>query len=114
MSKENNWYQEVPFAITVSDTQGNILLMNDRSLKTFEKYGGGALIGQSLFNCHPEPASEKLRNMLTDHSINAYTIEKEDLKKMIYQSPWFENGEFAGYVELSLVLPNDMPHFIRK
>lgn len=111
---ENNWYKELPFAITVSDKEGNILLMNDRSVKTFEKYGGAALIGQSLFNCHPGPASDKLRKMLEDHNVNAYTIEKEGVKKMIYQSPWFKDGEFAGYVELSLMLPVEMPHFVRK
>jgi hypothetical protein len=109
-----NWAKETPFAITVSDKDGNILLMNDKSVKTFEKYGGINLIGASLFNCHPPMASNKLRDMLVNHNINAYTIEKEGLKKMIYQSPWFENGEFMGYIELSLVLPNDMPHFVRK
>jgi len=107
------WAQELPFAITVSDQHGNILLMNDKSVKTFEKYGGLNLIGASLFDCHPAPAREKLKDMLVNHQVNAYTIEKEGLKKMIYQSPWFENGEFAGYVELSLVLPQDMPHFVR-
>lgn len=111
---ENNWFKELPFAITVSDKDGNILQMNDRSVKTFEKYGGAALIGQSLFNCHHGPAAEKLQQMLLEHNVNAYTIEKEGLRKMIYQSPWFENGEFAGYVELSLVLPDVMPHFVRK
>lgn len=111
---ENNWFQELPFAITVSDKEGNILLMNDRSIKTFEKYGGAQLIGKSLFDCHPKPAADKLRSMLQNNNINAYTIEKEGQKKLIYQSPWFENGEFAGYVELSLVLPSEMPHFVRK
>ena len=28
--------------------------------------------------------------------------------------PVFENGEFKGYIELSLVLPEVMPHFVRK
>ncbi|MBN2669153.1 MAG: hypothetical protein JXR60_07980 [Bacteroidales bacterium] len=109
-----NWYQELPFAITVSDAEGNILIMNDSSVKTFEKYGGLPLIGLSLFNCHPPAASKKLSGMLESHEINAYTIEKNGLKKMIYQSPWFENGVFMGYVELSLVLPKEMPHFVRQ
>ncbi|MDD2576134.1 MAG: diguanylate cyclase, partial [Bacteroidales bacterium] len=44
---------------------------------------------------------------------NAYTIEKEGLKKLIYQTPWYENGEFGGLVEFSIVIPMDMPHFVR-
>ena len=44
---------------------------------------------------------------------NVYTIEKNGIKKLIYQSPWFENGEMKGLVELSLEIPFEMPHFIR-
>ncbi len=114
MDSNPKWYQETPFAITVSDAEGNILLMNDKSVLTNEKYGGVALLGQSLFGCHPEAANQKIREMLKSHQVNAYTIEKEGVKKLIYQSPWFENGQFAGLVELSLVLPQEMPHFVRK
>ncbi len=110
----HNWPNETPFAITVSDKNGDILFMNNRSVATFEKYGGKELIGKSLFDCHPQAASDKLRDMLQGQYVNAYTIEKEGVKKLIYQSPWFENGEFAGYVEFSLILPSEMPHFVRK
>jgi len=33
---------------------------------------------------------------------------------MIYQTAWRENGEFAGPVENSMVIPEDMPHYIRQ
>ena len=52
--------------------------------------------------------------MLKNHNLNAYTIEKNGVKKLVYQSPWFENGEFAGYIELSMELPAEMPHFVRQ
>ncbi len=45
--------------------------------------------------------------------LNAYTIEKNGVRKLIYQSPWYRGGEFAGYIELSLPVPADMPHFDR-
>ncbi|HPE99845.1 MAG: PAS domain-containing protein [Bacteroidales bacterium] len=109
-----NWYDELPFAITVSDKEGKIIFMNNRSASTFEKYGGRDLLGKSLFGCHPPQASEKIREMLESHETNAYTIDKNGQKKLIYQSPWYENGEFAGLIELSLVLPENMPHFVRK
>ena len=44
---------------------------------------------------------------------NIYTIEKKGIKKLIYQAPWFQDGQLAGLVELSLEIPFDMPHFLR-
>jgi hypothetical protein len=46
--------------------------------------------------------------------VNAYTIEKNGKKKMIYQTPWYSNGKYSGLVEISLPLPEELPHFIRK
>ncbi len=103
--------KEVPFAVTICDREGKILEMNDRSKQTFASHGD--IIGHSLFDCHHGPAEEKLRGLLQNHNINAYTISKNGQRKLIYQTPWYENGQFAGYVELSLVLPDEMPHYIR-
>ncbi|MGM9806336.1 MAG: PAS domain-containing protein [Candidatus Aphodosoma sp.] len=101
-----------PFAITICDREGNILDMNDRSKQTYQSYGD--IIGRSLFECHPPHAAEILKGLLANHNVNAYTIEKEGVHKLIYQSPWFdEKGEFGGYVELSLVIPAEMPHYVR-
>jgi len=44
---------------------------------------------------------------------NIYTVEKDGIKKLIYQSPWFNDGQYAGFVELSLEVPFEMPHFVR-
>ena len=44
---------------------------------------------------------------------NVYTIEKNGLKKLIYQSPWYQNGAYAGFIELSLEIPFELPHFVR-
>lgn len=105
--------KELPFAVTVCNTEGFILYMNDRSIKTFEKYGGASLVGKSLFDYHPPLASDKLRFLLSTGTSNAYTIAKNGIRKMIYQSPWYKDGKFAGLVELSLEIPVEMPHFIR-
>lgn len=45
--------------------------------------------------------------------INSYTIEKGGAKKLIYQAPWYENGRYRGLVEVSLPLPDTLPHFVR-
>ncbi len=41
------------------------------------------------------------------------TIEKQGIKKLIYQSPWYVDGRYGGFVELSLEIPAVMPHFVR-
>jgi transcriptional regulator with PAS, ATPase and Fis domain len=107
------WSQEFGAAVTVCDTQGVVLYMNDRADKTFERDGGASLVGKSLLDCHPEPARSKLVALLKEQRRNAYTIEKNGIKKLIYQAPWYKDGQFAGLVELSLEVPFEMPHFIR-
>jgi len=110
---EYEWIKEIPAAITVCDAQGIVLEMNDKAAKTFEKDGGGKLIGSNLLDCHPDPANAKVELLLAAHEKNVYTIEKNGVKKLIYQSPWYRNGEYAGFVEISLEIPFEMPHFIR-
>ena len=110
----NEWIKEFNASITVSDKNGTILEMNDKSCKIFEKDGGRDLIGTSLFDCHPEDANIKIRQLLANKETNIYTIEKNGVKKLIYQAPWFVNSELKGLVELSLEIPFDMPHFLRK
>jgi len=109
----DGWAQELGAAITVCDREGRILDMNDRSAKTFEKDGGRGLFGKNVLDCHPEPARTKLSGMLSSGKSNCYTIEKKGIRKLIYQAPWFEKGQYRGFVELSLEIPEKMPHFVR-
>ena len=110
---ELEWVKEFPAAVTVCDEDGIILEMNDRSARTFEKDGGRKLIGSNMLDCHPEPARTKTERLLAAREKNVYTIEKNGIKKLIYQSPWYFNGSYAGFVELSLEIPFELPHFIR-
>lgn len=107
------WTNEANISITVCDKNLNILEMNQKAIETFAKYGGEALIGKNLNNCHPEEANKKIAHMLDTKSLSAYTIQKNGERKLIYQAPWFQNGEHMGIVELSLPLPPNMPHFNR-
>jgi transcriptional regulator with PAS, ATPase and Fis domain len=113
MKNELKWAAELPVAITVCDKDGIIIYMNEKSKKTFAKDGGALLIGKNLYDCHPEPAKSTLKGMMEQQKSNSYTIEKNGIKKLINQTPWFENGEYKGFVELSLEIPFDMPHFVR-
>jgi transcriptional regulator with PAS, ATPase and Fis domain len=108
-----NWISECPAAITVCDAEGTIVAMNDKSAAVFANDGGRELIGQSVFDCHSEASRIKLHELLETGEINVYTIEKNGVKKLIYQFPWREAGKVAGLVEFSMEIPFDMPHFIR-
>jgi hypothetical protein len=110
---EHEWMKEFPAAITVCDPGGILLEMNDRAAKTFEKDGGYSLLGKNMLDCHPEPARTKTDRLLAARAKNVYTIEKNGVKKLIYQSPWFRKGRYAGFVELSLEIPVELPHFVR-
>ena len=110
---DSNWTKSFPGSITVCDTEGIILEMNDRSVHMFREEGGADLIGTNVLECHPEPARSKLREMLETQRDHVYTIEKKGRKKLIYQTPWYQGGAYAGFVEMVLDLPDDMPYFVR-
>ena len=110
----NSWLDEDGAAITICDLEGIIVYMNERSKKSFTKYDdSGVTIGSSLIECHPEPSRTKLRSMLKEPQTNVYTIEKKGIKKLIRQSPWYNEGVFSGVVEISFEIPFEMPHYIR-
>jgi transcriptional regulator with PAS, ATPase and Fis domain len=108
-----NWEKEFPAAITVTNNENKIIYMNERSLQVFEKDGGSKLLGANLFECHSAPSNEIIEEIISSKKTNVYTIEKNGIKKLIYQSPWYENGEYKGLVELSLEIPFNLPHFVR-
>ncbi|GAB4480661.1 MAG: hypothetical protein OHK0031_01990 [Anaerolineales bacterium] len=108
-----NWLKEFPAAVTVCDPDGILLEMNDKAAQTFASDGGYALIGKNMLDCHPAPARVKAERLLAARQKNVYTIEKRGIKKLIYQSPWYQNGQYAGFVELSLEIPFELPHFLR-
>lgn len=107
------WMNTLPASITVCDLEGKILYMNDASQSTFSKDGGGQLLGKSLFDCHSPLSVQKITEMLQSGDVNVYTVQKKGIKKLIYQAPWLEDGKVAGLVELSIVLPESMPHHNR-
>lgn len=109
-----DWAEEFNGAVTVCNRQGLIVYMNRFSVQQFAKYGGEALLGTNLLDCHPEPSKSKLKQMLEKPSENMYTTEKNGVKRIVYQTPWMKDGEFTGIVELSFQLHANMPHFVRR
>jgi hypothetical protein len=109
----SDWIEGLVVAVTVTSADGTIVAMNERSRVTFASDGGGALVGRSVFDCHPEPARAKTEALYASRLPNHYTIRKNGQKKIIHQLPWFEGSAFAGFVEISIPTPDDMPHFDR-
>ena len=65
------WAEEVDCAVTVCDTEGVILYMNEKARATYAKHGD--LIGSNLFGCHGERSGEIIRRLLATNGTNAYT-----------------------------------------
>ena len=112
-TKSHPWVKEFIGAITVCDSNAIIVEMNDKAAESFREEGGKKLIGTNLLECHPEPAKTKLKQLMERRQVNVYTTEKNGVKKLIHQAPWYVNGKYRGFVEISLEIPREIPHFIR-
>jgi transcriptional regulator with PAS, ATPase and Fis domain len=106
--KNFDWLESYPHCVTVSDAQGIIIAMNSASRENFKKYGGGKLIGSSLFDCHPESANTVIRNQLSGQTGNTYLTESSDKKRLISQVPWYCDNTFGGMVETIIDLPQEL------
>lgn len=101
-------------AITVTDEKGNFIDLNTHSKRVNLKSMDEVLIGKNIMGCHNKRSQAIIDKMMQEKSCNIYTIEKKGQKKLIYQAPWFkEDGSFGGLVEISLVIPFEMPHYNR-
>jgi transcriptional regulator with PAS, ATPase and Fis domain len=104
-----DWMEHYPAAVSVCDTEGTIVAMNRPAMDLFSTYGGGNLIGSSLFDCHPEPANAIIRRLLRDQTANTYFTEKNGVRKLVHQKPWYHEGQFSGLTETIIVLPEHTP-----
>ena len=107
------YFEEADIAVTICDKEGKIIEMNGQSREVNLKPGQD-LIGKNVLDCHPEPARSLLEHLMTHEEKHVYTITKGSRKKLIYQIPWYQEGAYAGFIELSMIIPEEMPHYIRK
>ncbi|MBM3151712.1 MAG: diguanylate cyclase [Chloroflexi bacterium] len=110
---ENAWVKELPIEIMVCDTGGAILEMNAGAETLFAENGGLDLLGSNVLDCHPEPSRAKLAGMMDEQLTNTYFFTEKGRKNFVFQSPWYLDGRYAGFVEISFVVPENIPHFVR-
>ncbi len=106
-----DWAREMDCAITVCDANANIIYMNDASRRINSPEVD--IIGHNLRQYHPPRAIEIIDRLLREGGYNAYTISKRGQRKMIYQAAWRQGGQIAGLVEISMVIPEELPHYVR-
>lgn len=107
-----DWAKGMNCAVTVCDAECRIIYMNDKARETFSSHGD--LIGKNLVDCHSDRSVSIIRRLLDDGGVNCYTIKKRGRRKLIYQTAWRNcDGRVAGLVEISMVIPDQMPHYDR-
>ena len=104
--------QELSCAVTVCDTEGVVVYQNQKSKQVFASYGGD-LLGKSLKDCHKPESWDMLQRLMAERAGNSYTIEKNGIRKLIHQTPWYKDGTLMGMVEFSIELPAVLPHYDR-
>jgi transcriptional regulator with PAS, ATPase and Fis domain len=100
-------------AITVADKDYTIINMNPKATATFQSYGGSALLGKNLMECHNERSRELMKKIMETGHPHTYTIEKGGQKKIIHQARWEKDGQIGGLVEISIEIPLELEHFKR-
>ena len=110
---DHAWIEDFPAEVMVCDPRGLVLEMNAAAADLFAEDGGLDLLGTSLIDCHPEPARGKLLGMMATQTSNAYYNTEDGEKRFFFQAPWYRDGQYAGFVELSFPVPDEIPHFKR-
>ncbi len=110
---DETWVNGFPGAVTVCDEHGTMIWMNDKAAAGYRDAGGRALLGSNVLACHEGESRKKVAALFEERRTNVYTIQKGGIRKLIYQSPWYRDGAFAGIVELSMEIPQEIPEFIR-
>ena len=113
--------QDVDGVAELGDGRGRLvepveLLADGSGLKARPRQGRQATLGADARRLRALRGRQvaSIERLLATREKNVYTIEKNGIKKMIYQSPWYRNGEYAGFVEFSFELPfEELPHFVR-
>ena len=92
-------------AVVLCDLEHTILYMNPAAGERYAKYGGMALAGRSLLDCHPPEANRMIEKVVAwfsesrSHNL-IYTSRNEKENKDVYMVALRDgSGELIGYYE---------------
>ena len=92
-------------SVVICNLDHRIIYMNPAAVINYEKYGGEALVGQNLLNCHNEKSCERIRQVVdwfsqsSDNNI-IYTSRDAKRNKDIYMVALRDKeGQLIGYYE---------------
>ncbi|MCR5060463.1 MAG: PAS domain-containing protein [Saccharofermentans sp.] len=92
-------------AVVICDLEHTIIYMNPAAIDRYSKWGGKALMGKSLMNCHTERSREMIQKVVDwfraskDNNL-VYTFFNEKENKDVYMVALRnDDGELIGYYE---------------
>jgi len=101
----DRWFDSFPAEIIVCNPEGIILDMNETATAIYADDGGKALIGRNVFSHHEEPVRSMVKQLVDTQKKSIYTTEKNGQKKLVTIAPWQQNQAYAGFVLLTIDLP---------
>jgi PAS domain-containing protein len=92
-------------AVVICDLEHTIIYMNPVAIERYAKWGGKALMGKSLLNCHNEKSREMIQKVIDwfkaskDNNI-VYTFFNQKENKDVYMVALRnDDGDLIGYYE---------------
>lgn len=92
-------------AVVLCDLEHTIVYMNPAAGERYAKYGGMALVGKSLLDCHSPQSNEMIKKVVTwfqksrEHNL-IYTFRNERENKDVYMVALRDgDGRLIGYYE---------------
>lgn len=91
--------------VVICNLEHEIIYMNPTAAKRYGKYGGGDLVGRSLFDCHNKQSAEAVKKVVawfveSKENNVIYTSHNQQENKDVYMVALRdEDGELIGYYE---------------
>lgn len=108
-----DWIKDFSVAVVICDRKGVLTYLNEAAAAMYAPFGGYALLGKSVCDCHKQATNDKMNEIMETRKPHTYSIERNGVKRLIHQVPHVVNGEVVGIIELAIIVPFEFPHFVR-
>lgn len=92
-------------AVVICDLEHTIIYMNPAAVRRYEKWGGAALLGKSLLDCHNQKSCEMIHKVTdwfkasSDNNLVYTSYNPKENKDVYMVALRDEEGELIGYYE---------------